>query len=107
MNLPNQETIDNFRKIPIHVAPPGIKDMEYDATKSINECVEEGWVRQLVRTSPERTQSIPESLRVQRKQYGIKHCLIATIHASMGDTVNNVAMEISKVQHDIKIWEKE
>ena len=107
MNLPDQETVNNFRKIPIYVAPPGIKDMEYDPTKTIEQYVEEGWERQLVGTSPERTQSIPGSLRAQRRQYGIKHRLTATIHASMGDTLNKVAMEISDVEHDYKIWEKE
>ena len=80
--------------------------MEYNPTKSIDEYVEEGWVRQLVGTSPEITRSIPESLRSQRRQYEIKHRITAIIHASMGDTINKMAIEISDVQHDFKIWGK-
>ena len=46
MNLPDQETVNNFRKIPIYVAPPGIKVVAYKMPPhrvSWGEHGKEGW----------------------------------------------------------------
>ena len=32
ITLPNQSDLDSFKKIPILVAPPGLKDFTYDET---------------------------------------------------------------------------
>ena len=45
------------------------------------------WVSQNVGTVPERPQQIPGNLCAQRRQYGLKRHVTATIHASMGDTL--------------------
>ena len=37
LDLPSRSDIDNFRKISIMMAPPRIKMVEFDETKSINE----------------------------------------------------------------------
>ena len=34
-------------------------------------------------------------VQAQRRQYGLKHHVTSTIHASMGDTLNKVALQIS------------
>ena len=53
LNLPTQADIDRFRKIPtIMVAPPGIKVVEFDDTKTTEEYISEGWVQRYVGSSP-------------------------------------------------------
>ena len=66
INLPGQEIIDEYMTIPILVAPPGFKDMEYDREKHIDQYIDEGWVVHNVGIYHERTQSIRGNLRDQR-----------------------------------------
>ena len=37
----------------------------------------------------------------------MKHCVTSTMHASMGDTLHKVAMEISNIDNCFKLWGKE
>ena len=50
----------------------------------------------------ERTQYIKNYVQARRKQYGLKHYFNSTIHASMGETLHKVAVEIS----DDGLWDK-
>ena len=104
--LPTQDNLDNFREIEILAAPPAVKDIEYNHNKQLELYLDEGWKVVKIGVAPEITQSIKGNLQAQRKQYGIKHCVTSTIHASMGDTLNKVAIEISNSNKCYKLWDK-
>ena len=95
LDLPSRSDIDNFRKISIMVAPPGIKMVEFDENKTREDYLEEGWVKNNVGVGPQRTHTVSMNTRGQRKQYGLKHHVISTVHASMGDTLHKIVTEIS------------
>ena len=88
------------------VAPPGIKVVEFDEMKSQDDYVQEGWIEKFVGMCPERTHAVPMNMRCQRKQYGLKHHLTSTVHASMGDTLHKIVTEISSESNDFRLWDK-
>ena len=66
--------------------------MVFEQEKSIDDYILDGWVSQNVGTASECSQQIPGNIRAQRKQYGLKHRVAATIHASMGDKLPKVTL---------------
>ena len=44
MKIPTQQQINSFATIEVLAAPTGIHDIEYDARKSIEQYVSEGWI---------------------------------------------------------------
>ena len=88
------------------LAPPGLQDVEYDADKSVNEYISSGWRIAAVGVSPTRITKVSNNIHAQRKQYGLKHHITSTIHASMGDTLTKVALEISDGNGEYKLWDK-
>ena len=95
MDLTSRTDIDNFRKISIMVAPAGIKMVEFDVNKSSEDYMQDGWVKKKVGACPQRTHTASMNMRGQRKQYGLKHHVTSTVHASMGDTLHKIVTEIS------------
>jgi hypothetical protein len=65
-----------------------------------------GYVEQQVGIAHDQTQLLNNNLQPQRKQYGSKHCITSTIHATMGDTLNRVAIEMSKDDPSSKLWDR-
>ena len=106
IDLPNQNDTNNFRKIPIMVAPPGVKVSEFDVNKSKSEYIREGWVQKSVGMCPDRTRNVLNNMKGKRKQYGSKHHLTSTVHGSMGDTLHNIVTEISLENNEFRLWDK-
>ena len=106
LDLPSHSIIDSFGKIPIMVAPPGMKIIEYDSIKTRDDYINDGWIKQYVGPSPERTHNMQFNMRGQRKQYGLKHHVTSTVHATMGDTLNKIATEISDETNEFRLWDK-
>ena len=52
LNIPSQADIDVFRKIPILVAPPGVKVVDFDEDKTQGDYISEGWGLQNVGMEP-------------------------------------------------------
>ena len=67
LEVPDQNCLDHFRKIPIMVAPPGVKVVEFDGSKSKHDYILEGWVETLVGMCPERTHMVQMNTRGQQK----------------------------------------
>ena len=105
-DLPDQDDIDNWQKIPILVAPPGSKEIIYDATKTKQSYLENGFKEVKMGLSKEYTQSLKNNIQAQRKQYGLKHYVSSTIHAAMGDTLVSMATTISYSDHNFNMWDK-
>ena len=105
-DVPSSDCVNNFKKIPILVAPPGIKHVNYDPQKTENQYLDEGWRKVLVGPSPTITHSVQSNMKAQRKQYGLRPHVTSTVHASMGDTLHKVATEISSENGNYKLWDK-
>ena len=106
LDVPSQHDVDNFKKIPILVVPPGIKSIIYDPNNEENDYITRGWKKSLVGIAPENTYSVQGNLKAQRKQYGLKPHVTSTVHASMGDTLVKIATEVSSHDSNYKLWDK-
>ena len=96
LDLPSQEQLNLFRKIPVYIPPPGIKSVIHDPQMTKEDYVNKGWVRTLIGTPHEQTKNMSGYIQAKRKQYGLKHHFTSTIHASMGEEPVKVAVEVSK-----------
>jgi len=88
------------------VAPAGIKMVEFDVNKSSEDYMQDGWVKKKVGACPQRTHTASMNMRGQRKQYGLKHHVTSTVHASMGDTLHKIVTEISTQENEYSLWDK-
>ena len=104
--LVSQETIDRFGQIPVLAAPPGLSDVAYDSSKSIEYYLAENWKLRYAKVAPEYTVNVNGCISAQRRQYGLKHRVTSTVHASMGDTLCSLATEISESNSEFKLWDK-
>ena len=106
LKLPDERCIEQFKKIEILVAPPGLKWTLYDPNKLESDYINEGWIKEYVGTAPERNHRISSFYQARRRQYGLKHHVTSTIHASMGDTLPKIATQISNRHSHFKLWDK-
>ena len=105
-DLPSKYDTLLFKKIPILVAPPGVKCVTFDSEKNKAFYINQGWQMHYVCTAPERTISVQANLKGQRKQYGLKPHVTSTVHSSMGDTLDSIATEISTHDANFRLWDK-
>ena len=105
-DLPSQEQLDNWQKIPMLIAPPGTKEIEFDETKLKQAYLDDGFKEQRVGIAKEYTQSLSNNLQGRRKQYGLKPYVSLTIHSAMGDTLQYMATQISSNDSNFHLWDK-
>ena len=105
LDIPTQQEIDNFNKIQILVAPTGTRFFTYNPNKTKESYISDGWKIVHIGTSQESVKSLPGNMKAQRRQYGLKHYVTSTVHASMGDTLDALATEIS-LENTFKLWDK-
>jgi hypothetical protein len=103
-DIPDQQTVAQGRKVKVLAAPTGLHDIQFDESKSKDDYLAMGFYEVQVGIAPIRTQAISRYLQGQRKQYALKHRVTSTIHASMGDTLNKVAMQITDAMFEL--WDK-
>ena len=103
-DIQNKQTLAQSKKVKVLTAPTDLYDIQFDESKSNNDYLAMIFYEAKVGIAPIRTQAISRYLKSQRKQYAIKHCVTSTIHASMGDTLNKVAMQITDAM--FKLWDK-
>ena len=56
--------------------------------------------------APSRTIKIDRIFQAERQQYSLKHHITSTIHESMVDTLQKIAMEVSDQKDSFKLWDK-
>ena len=105
-DLPQQEDLDRFHKVNILVAPPGIKDIDFDTNSSKEFYVNLGFREVKVGIAPERTVPLKRDIQAKRKQYGLRHRVTSTIHAAQGETLSSMATEISLNDPLFRLWDK-
>lgn len=106
LDLPTDDQLNNWKKINVLVAPPGIKDFVFSEYHTKEDFLANGFKEKQIGIAPERTQYLANNVQAQRKQYGLKHRVTSTIHAAMGDTLKTMATEISLLNKDYKMWDK-
>ena len=106
LDLPSEDQLTQFQKIEILMAPPGLQDVVYDPNTTKNEYITDGWTTEKIGVAPSRIIKIDRNYQAERRQYGLKHHITSTIHASMGDTLKKVAMEISDQNDSFKLWDE-
>ena len=105
-DLPDQDYIDKNKSIKILAAPPGIQDInDFDINLSKEFYLNKGYKEVRIKLAPERTIEIGHNIQSQRQQYGLKHRVTSTIHAAMGDTLSQVAIEISRNKSSFSLWD--
>ena len=104
--LPSLEDILIFASIRVLAAPKGVDDVSYDPSKTEDDYKREGWSPRLVGVCPESVHYLGNDMQGFRKQYGLKHHVTCTIHASMGDTLFKVALQVSDTEDKFKLWLK-
>ena len=57
-------------------------------------------------TAPERTIVLKNSIQGKRKQYGLRHRVINTIHGAQGETLPEMATEISAANPNFNVWDR-
>ena len=103
-DLPNEEIIDRNQNVKVLAAPTGLHDINYNEQTSKDEYIEMGFYEVDIGLAPIRTQSTNRFQQAQRSQYGLKHRVTSTIHASMGDTLSKVAIQITDAMFEL--WDK-
>ena len=66
LELPSVYSIMNKKKIPIMVAPPGLKVVEFDENKTRSQYEDEGWVKKHIGEVPTTKYSISSGMRGMR-----------------------------------------
>ena len=105
-DVPEQNDLNDWKKIDVLMAPPGLKEIIFDETKTKAQYISEGFYEVSLGTAPQRVQSLSHNFQGKRKQYGLKHNVSATIHAAMGDTLIKMATSISDSNTNLSVWEK-
>ena len=106
VELPTTETIERWEKINVLVAPPGMKEIEYNLAIRKEAYFQKGFSEVKIGVSPERINTVKNETFAKRKQYGLRHHVSMTIHATMGDTLINMATTISVRDKNFTMWDK-
>ena len=106
LKVPSNDDILHFRKVEVLAAPPGLKWIMYDPNMTEDNYINKGWDKVTVGLPPDRSHKINNYLQAKRRQYGLKHHVTSTIHASMGDTLPRIATQISCSNAIFKLWDK-
>ena len=106
-DLPSVDDVRNFRQFKILCAPPGLKDFSINIDDtSKQELLDEGFTEVSIGIAPDRTLGLKNNMQAKRKQYGLQHRVTNTIHGAQGQTLPQMATEISKADPDFNIWDK-
>jgi len=105
-DLPSQDALDRFARINLLAFPIGLKDFDFDSTKTKEYYISLGFHQVQVEAKYGFTHSLPNDIQAKRRQYGIKPYFSGTIHSVMGDTFTSIATSVSATSSSFKLWEK-
>ena len=106
-DLPSSNDINVCRKIKVLCAPPGIQDFSIDTQNTTKEeMLEDGFVEVEIGAAPERPIALKSNMQGKRKQYGLRHRVTNTIHGAQGETLPEMATEISQADPNFNIWDR-
>ena len=106
-SVPTQDHVDRFDPIDLMLAPEGCKTVP-STFSNAQDYVNAGWKPISVGIGFERSESMAYGILGKRCQYGLKHRMACTIHASMGQNLEGLVTRVtSSEDSDYFLWEKE
>ena len=107
ISTPTQEQLDRFDAIEVMLAPEGCKTVSSELTGP-EDFVKVGWKVIKIGCCFERSEDVGHGVLGKRRQYGLKHRMACTIHASMGQNLSEIVTKVtSSTESDYFLWEKE
>lgn len=103
--MPSREDVKNFADVKLLIAPEGCKSVP-DRVADPYSLINEGWIEQSVGVAPERIHTVISGVRAKRRQYGFRHRIASTVHATMGNDVGKLVTSVSTTGQ-YRLWEKE
>ena len=106
LDLPSQDSVDQFNAIPLWIAPPGTHNVLFNHQNipSREELTSAGWNEVNIGIAPERIILARGGFQAKRIQYSLKHIGATTINKSQGATLPlGIAIEITE---EYCPWEK-
>ena len=101
LELPSKETLDRWEKIKLLLAPPGMKEIIFDEQLTKEEYLSIGFTEVRIGIAPERTHEVNHTMFGRRKQYGLRHHVVMTVHSVMGDTLSMMITRLSMGQRTV------
>jgi hypothetical protein len=98
-----------YSPIKMWIAPPSVRQVPAGCEVTLDKHIlaQHGWVETKVGSAPLHSRSNDKlGIMYQRKQYGLRHNIAATIHSTIGATLPVVAIQISHSDSDYSVWEK-
>ena len=83
-----------------------MKEIEYEPHYSKENYVAVGFEEVKIGISPEHSHSVTNDMFAKRKQYGLRHHVVMTVHAAMGDTLKTMVTRISTTDNNFAMWDK-
>ena len=105
-DLPSEQTLNTFGPIKVLLAPPGCKNVCFDARLSKQYYIDQGYVETSIQCSPRKIYMLKNNIQGLRKQYGLQHYISGTIHSIMGDTLPSLATTFSNEDRNFSMWDK-
>jgi hypothetical protein len=105
--MPLASELEKFQPVEIFIAPEGCKSIPD------NLCTKDGfhrckWRRDFIGLCPERAETLPYSILAKRRQYGLRHRIALTIHASMGQDLPSFETSVTESGEntDFNLWDR-
>ena len=108
-DLPTSEQLRQFRPVTLLLAPEGCLTAPDQGTTK-EQLLQDNWKETEILIAPDRCQySVRHGVRkqIKRQQYGLRHRIASTIHASMGQDLDSIVTKISEEDPDFALWERE
>ena len=102
----HKKTLKYGKKSKLIKSQLGLKNIEFHSNTPKDTYVMQGFVEVEISVAPYWTQFLANITQDKRRQYGMKQHSTSAIPADMGDTLQNMATEISRNNGDLKMWDK-
>ena len=104
-DVPDYETVQQYKAIPVLCAPPGTKNIDFEVY-SKEQLIEKGWKQQYALPAPQHARNLKGGMKARRLQYGLRPHVSNTLHGAMGATLSKIATEINVRGTGNQLWEK-
>ena len=103
--MPSESDVDEFKPVRLLIAPNGCKTAPPDS-HMVDMFITDGWKYCLIPLTPDRPHNLRYGIQGKRKQYGLRHRISITIHASMGQDLGALITKVTMPTTDSRysLW---
>jgi predicted GIY-YIG superfamily endonuclease len=106
-SMPSAVDVAGYQPVHLYLAPSGCKAVPENIIDP-SQLLQHGWkdvmVGEVVRPT---VHTLSHGIRGRRIQYGFKHRIAATVHATLGCDFRKLATSVSTTHSEYRLWEKE